>query len=671
MSDAENEEEQVLDGIITDKDELRELIEALCRKYQDAKSNRSNKELTWAKWRRQAEARPRYTTKNTPIPNASNVVPPLSQIIWQALSGHLKQMFGSINPPWYVKALRKGDKDLLDQCKTLTRYYNILSDSRLDLNMKRFNTEALFDMALMGTVFVQVPWTNERWQFKTESEGVEEQIEASFHDGPELIVTAIEDVVYPENYKDIQKMPWISSDYPIAEYELKNLATDGVFDPEGVEAILANSGTPVLMQKTEEQNSIMNSDPDRTDQIILTKFWFKHDVDKDGKYEDLVFIVHVPTKTVLSQQYNEFGYRMIVSGNFIPRTFALEGRGSGQTCEYSQDEIEGIHNLRNDNMKFANMRMVAVKRNVFRSNEELSPGKIIPMDNPTTDIMPIQLGEVYPSSLQAENQTMNYAREASLMLSTMTGSSDQRLGTRDTFRGQNLRTARGQGLFTAIADGITDFYGEIGMMIFFQLVKNKERVISNERKIKRLTDEEIALLEKALDIKMSDIPFKMAFTIRTTDVDQTFEVKRQSMLTLAQLYAQYAQQTFPLAMQVLGPAGMQLKKIAPEAWNHMLALYVGSTKLMESVFEFFGEEDPDKYVPDVRKYEMLQEMMRSFTDNAIEQQKRAKALQEQMQGNVREATPIGIEEEGIRLDYEGPVVQGQGTAQPQEPGGMM
>lgn len=628
--------------VISDEKELKEIAQKLCTDYQAARAGREEKEQTWAKWRRQYEARPNRKSKDYPYPNASNVVPPLSQIVGQALFGHLKEMYDQIDPPWYVKPLREGDQELIKQAEVLTKYYNLLSKSRLDLNFDSFKRDFLHEVAVMGTCYVKVPWTTTHWHFKGDEAGLEADVDALLHDGPELMVIPVEDLVYPENWKDIQKMPWIAHDVQRARYELEDLAARGVYEQEAVDAMLqyAEHGSGTTRNQVREEISQVS--PDREDEFLLTEFYFYYDADKDGRHEDLVFTVHVPSGIVLRQSYNEFGYRMITSGTFISRSFMLEGRGAGQTTEYQQDEIEGIHNVRNDNMKFANMRVLAARKGAFRENEQIFPGKIFLTDNPREDLVPIQLGEVYPSSLQAENMTMNYAREASGMSSIMAGFSDQRLGSRDTASGQSMRMSRGQGLFATIAEGLNECFSEIGMMMFFQLVKNRDRVLQNERDAERMNPEELVVLGETLGMELRDVPIKLSFQIRTSDIDQTFEAKRQNMLSLTQLFSQFAMQTTPLAMQLFGPEGQQIQQAAPDAYAHMLSIYTGSTRLMSEVFKFFGEEDPQRYVPDVRKFELMQDMMREMNTQLVESAGRMQ------QGQAPAGPePIGIEEAGI------------------------
>lgn len=645
--------------VIGDEDELREVADRLCKEYRKARAARAEKEATWAKWRRQFEARPSKSRKNYPYPNASNVSPPLSQMIGQDIFGYLKGMYDAIDPPWYIEALRQEDRQLIKEAEIATRYFNVISKSRLDLNMSKFKRDFLQEVGIMGTCFAKVPWTSQPWHFMSEEDGVEQSVSAMLHDGPELIVIPVEDVVYPENYTDIQTMPWIAHDVSKAEYELRDLAAMGVYDSDAVEQVI--NGTDRLPQsaRTNTEDEVNQSSPDRKGEYALSEVYFYHDADGDGVYEDIVFTLHVPTGTVLRQDYNRFGYRMLTAGRFISRIFSLEGRGSGQTTEYQQDEIEGIHNVRNDNMKFSNMRMLAVRRGVMRENEALSPGKIFITDSPKEDINPIQLGEVYPSSLAAENQTVSYARQASGVSSTMSGFADPTLGTRDTYRGQAQRQQQGTSLFTTIAEGLNDCFSEIGMMLFFQLVHNKDRVIANERRMKRMSEEDIEVLESTLSIDVQDIPSRLAFHIRTSDVDETYEAKRQNMLSLTQLYSQFAEQQTPLAMMLFGQQGRMMQQQSPEAYKYLLSIYVGSTQLMSEVFKFMGEDDPMQYVPDTKKQKFMLDMMNRMSGQMVDRLKGvSEGVQQMSAGQMNGSGPAP----GMGIGAGGPP-QGGGPAQ--------
>ena len=139
-----------------------------------------------------------------------------------------------------------------------------------------------------------------------------------------------------------------------------------------------------------------------------------------------------------------------------------------EICEILQDEVEGIRDVRNDNSKIANMRAFRATRGavVQQNGERIFPGKIW-ITETENDIGTLQLGEVYPSSIQSEDQVWNNAAQATGLSEVQRGFSDPVLGTRDTYRGQAMRMQQAKGMFSTIADGMRASYNELGLLIFF------------------------------------------------------------------------------------------------------------------------------------------------------------------------------------------------------------
>jgi hypothetical protein len=112
-------------------------------------------------------------------------------------------------------------------------------------------------------------------------------------------------------------------------------------------------------------------------------------------------------------------------------------------------------------------------------------------------------------------------------------------------------------------------------------------------------------------MEITEVPLKMQFIVKTTEAEKTYEQQRQNVLTLSQIYSAYGQQTIPLAMQLFGPQGMQMKQQAPELWDYMGRVLTGSGKLMDSIFKFFGIYDTMNYLPDAEKMDQMLDMMKT------------------------------------------------------------
>jgi len=146
-------------------------------------------------------------------------------------------------------------------------------------------------------------------------------------------------------------------------------------------------------------------------------------------------------------------------------------------------------------------------------------------------------------------------------------------------------------------------------------VANKERVIEREKTAMRMSEEDQRLLAEALNMEVGEVPMRIAFTVKTTDGDRTYEQQRMNLMTMTQIYSQYAEKTIPLVMQIYGPQGMQMKQQAPDMWAYMARILVGSSKLVDGIFKFFGIYDTENYVPNPDQLDKMVDMMKGMAQS--------------------------------------------------------
>jgi hypothetical protein len=299
------------------------------------------------------------------------------------------------------------------------------------------------------------------------------------------------------------------------------------------------------------------------------------------------------------------------------------------------EEATAMNNLKNDNAKIANMRVIISKKTgALSARESIYPGKVIFADNPKEDIQTFQLGEIYPSASQAIQESVMWGQRATGMSDAMMGFASSVAKSGDTFRGQNQRLQQGQGIFTSISQGLVRSFTDAARIVLYQLVRHRDEVLEKEKKTGRLSDDELQRLDSVLSMSVDDLPVRINFQVKTTDVEDTFESKRQNYLTLSQLFAQFAQQTMPLAQKVLGPQGQQLQQQAPDLYHYMNSILLGSSKLMGELFQFFNDEDEGKYVPKMKKQEALMEILRTMQEDVGQQM--LTQFEQQYRGSGRE-----------------------------------
>lgn len=596
---------------IFDEETLKTVVSGLKDDYTAAKSEVDARNKKVIKWRKNLEAVASDAPKHHPMKNSSNVTVPVTQMITQSLVAKELATFLARDHLWDIEPVNL-DEEELKKDKVIEKYLNLLAKSPFDLNMEEVLVDLCNEVTLVGSAFPETVYSTEAWTVKT-GDGSGEQT-VIWHDGPEVRIIPVERVNYKRGVNKISRLPWISIDTALTEVELRQRASQGIYDPEAVSRILGEKRTtPDEMDEQRQQADSFDSG-ETTGLYDITEIWFYYDVDGKGVPVDLFFTIHMPTGEVLKQQYNTLGTRFIEAARYIARPGTLTGRGVGQVTESMQDEVTGHHNMRNDNMKIANMRMIAVKRGAGLGGKiDVYPGKVWELDNPREDIAPVQLGDVYPSSLPAEQLAMQYAQRASALSDAQMGFADQTMKSRDSVRGQAMRIEQGDSILAGVMSGLKNTISKIGMHVWMQCIANKERVISKEENAMRLSQEELGILKEMLEMPLSEVPMRMKFMVRTTEADRTYEQQRMNLLSLTQIYAQFAQQTLPLAMQVYSPQGMQLAQQAPEAWQYMARVLTGAGKLTEEIFKFFGLYNSKDYVPDTKKMDDMLDMLTKQT----------------------------------------------------------
>jgi hypothetical protein len=635
-------EEEVLDEIRTYLDE----------EIKKAKAERDDgKTDNWTRWRLQREGFPEKKVANYPWNKAANTVVPVTAINCQTAFGKFKSAMGSKKPFWTLTAFNKSDPEQIKDAQFMTKYFNIISESQFDLDLRRKNNTILYESGSMGTSFVKVPFTRNAWNYKAiNDEGLTEESEMVTHVGAELVPIPLEDLIYRQSSQDLQTAPWVSHVVHLHEHQLVQRGAQGIY--ENVDEILGEYRTYVEDHKNDydEETGVSQLDVTEYDLHEIYLYW---DSDGDGVYEDHVITYHQPTRTFLRFEYNELGIRIIEPVGFLHKPFYIEGRGICQMSDHMQQEVNTHHRMRLNNMHIVNQRMFAVRKGSgVKANEKIYPGKFFFVDSPKEDIVPLQSGDIYQSSVQAESMAIQYAHQASGLPEIMGGFTDSVAKSRDTFGGQQLKLGQGMGLFNSIIENTQGSYSRIGMMIYFQLVYHREEVIEYERMIGRLTDEEIGQLERILSIQIKDIPFKMVFDVKTSDTDQTFEVRRQNYLSLNQLYMMYFKNIMPIIQMLYSPQAAQM--VSQDMKTYLMRSLVGYTKIMERTFMFFGEEDVETFLVD-------QDLNEKFLD-IIEQ------MQKQMLGQLE---MLGGENGRGQMESGFAGVPNAGAGRGRIPGGMV
>lgn len=569
----------------------------------------------WDRWRRQREALPEFQKKTFPGSNrsSSNVVPPIAMSNTNTVYANLNNKFGPVRPFWTVSAVKEDDLDDLEISKVLTKHFDQMSESRNDLDRKRKSKTVHYETGSLGFCAVKVPWTRREWIItETDEDGIARDSVVKLHDGPEIVPIPAEDFLTREAYQDPQTAPWIGFVLHKTWPEIQQLSEQGFY--EGVDEL----DKWARLRPTEAEAS--QQEREGAQQLSDSGVWDLHEVyffwEIDNRWRDCVMTVELNSGLVLRESYNELGWRPVEGFEFLLRPFRREGIGVGHMTDHMQEEGTMIHNARIDAIHASVIPMFSArKQSGPKADEPIYPAKIWMLDDPSKDLTVIKLPEPGMISLNAEQMSLMYAQKATGMGDAQGGFADSTVKTRDSPGLMQMRLKQSSGVFGSVTEGIEDSWGMVGYLILLQEIHHKDEVILNEREIGRLSSADISTLDKALSIPKSQIPIRLRFSVRSSDVEQTFEMKRQNLLTRTQLSAMYFQQTFPVVQMLFGPQGQQIMQMAPEMWKYMARIYTARSRMMEETMKFFGEEDTGKYVPEYKKLEMMLDLQKLMSES--------------------------------------------------------
>ncbi len=569
------------------------------------------------KWRRMA-ANENMSGREPSWEGASDVNVPVIPIMNKTASARLRRTFNARKPFWSIKALNEeANNPWIKRAAVLEKYYNIISLSRYDLDLYSKNNKILTDLPVSGTIYVKVPWTRLTRNITMPTVGIDgedlgdTQKEQVIHDGPELVPFRIEDVLFRESFQDdLQKAPWVSFRHRMDWYEVALRRDNGIW--ENVEEI-ENAGRSgdLDFEHTDAQNRNVQTQYDKPETSFvwdIDEVWAYYDVNGDGILEDVMCYYHWKTNTLLLADHNRLGVRPIRQIPFYLRPWAMEGQGMVELSADLQDEINALHNMRNDGIHMTESAQFAVRRGSgIRPKEKVKPGKVWFLDDPTTDIRLLQTSKSYVETASLEQLDYSYLERVTGIQDIAGGFSSSMMKSRDTASSQSLRLQAGSDVFMGIIEGVDLAYQDIAELLFRQLVANKEEVIKKERNALRMSEADITLLEEILSEDIDQVPYVLAFKARLVDEAETYEGRRQTMLTMISVYQQYLQGMVPLIQQTYGD-------IDPMIVKAFMAKFVeGGTNMMGKIFQFFGEADIDDYLIAGNKVETMNQILAMMT----------------------------------------------------------
>jgi hypothetical protein len=548
------------------------------------------------KWRRMALSEPESASKTYPWQNASNIVTPIMAQKQNTIYAKLIAMFSTKRPFW---ACDTEDVTKQKAANAISKLMNFLAEGAFQLNIDSVNRVLFYDLVLLGTQVVRVPWLYESWPVATKGANgaAGTKSERVMHDGPAVVPVRLEDFFVRSYYDNVQRAPYVATRMWLTHAELLQRQANGIYDRvDEVESFYAKELTKDRKDELQRRGfspDMIGSSPEMQLYPVYEAYVF-YDADGDGVPEDIKVWLEVESGVILRSEANTLGARDIAVLHYFRLPYQLMGLGLGHYLSGLQEEADFLHNHRIDNLHFSLIPAYKRRRGSgAKKQPEIHPGAILDFDD-INDIQPFVTPDLTGSSYQAEMLTRDYADRVSGANDPMSGYADTTMKSGADVGSTLMLAEQGNSILNAIYDGIENDYGEIGQLVLMQLVANADKV-----DLSMLTVEEQALVQEVLSMPVETLPTTFSFRVQTTDQSRSEETKRQTLAQASALYAQYGQFGMQLGAVIDNP------QIPPQSVTKTLAqrLFIGSTTFLREAFGMMKVEDIDMLLPDVKAME--------------------------------------------------------------------
>lgn len=532
----------------------------------------------WEKWQRQYWAKPSSEIKNFPFRRAANVVVPLTAIAVEAVVARLMGTLFAVEPFWSV---RPRAKSWIEAAPKYERFLQTEAENPNALNAYNFSQDTLTELVKLGTCCGKSGYEKQiRKSIRAREDGEDEVFYAVNRDSATLEYVPIANLLVRAHDTDPQEAAWVGEEHSFTWGQLKRMAQAGRMRPEAVEAIKdwvnisRVDSTGDAQEYQAKLDELQRHEPIWHDKFNVQEVWASFDVDLDGEDEEVVVDFHRTSKTILSIRYNWYAdlHRPYRITQYIRVEGRIWGIGVGKQNEQFQEIITTVIRQRLDNATLANMRTLAVKKGSgITPDEPIFPGKMWFVDDPTRDIQPIQLSEIYQSSLFNEQSILNYSERRTGANEVVLGMPQQ--GTPGTATGDLARLAEGNKKFDLVLRNVRFWLGLLGM----DVTANYQQFGTQQRHWLSM-EEDGQWVEQILRMPGESVRNGAIIEITATSSITNKSVEQQQWLGLFQVLTQYFEKIIQLAdlmqnQELLVEAALRAVSASDEAMKRLLRTF--------------------------------------------------------------------------------------------------
>lgn len=543
----------------------RRLEDHLTYEIEQALAARHPQEEEWREAKRQYASIPKQPYRNTPVPNAPNIEVPLGAIATDTQYSAITDILYSASP---VLSARAQHKDFEPHAKAMQKWANYCTDN--EFGLRAATDHSFFDTCQLGTGAFYIPFVEDIYKH---------QIYNVRWRGPRILPVAPENFIAPGGSRgEIQRDRWTAVRFWYLPDEMRLRAKFRQWDLDKAIPIASDD----WVRQRHEHVNLTSGQNNWKEFYEVLAVYCHFDYNDDGQDLDLLVHWDRSSRKVLEVNFNPYDSRPIVPMRYQIRPHLAYGLGIMAMMRPMQEEATEIHNHRIVNMMIANARVWIAQNGVISETSEIYPNKIIETPNPD-GLKALQMGDVYPSSMQAEISTTALAEKRVGMEGGSGARSALPIGTRTpgitaltAVQAQNRR-------FTPAFDQMRMGAVEAMKQGF---LRQRERLLMNDAQVAEhikevLGDDDGELVIELLKEPNFDRYVRVDFTAVSPSVNR--EADRQNAIMVGNMLKQYYSETMSLVTAIANP------QVRPEVVEMAKLVISKSTESMDRLLRTFEQ----------------------------------------------------------------------------------
>lgn len=574
------------------------LLQYLVWELQQARSDRSRLENDWIRYQEVYRARPKHAEKNFPFKGAANFVVPVAATDVDVTVSSLIGALFSVPNVWSCEGLRP---DWLDFASKLEEFLEWAQEA--ELGIYDVVVDWITEMVKLGTGVLKQRYRREQrmmweWREIAPNQTIQQMVKRMAVDRPDVSRVPLPNLYVPATTPDIQSSPWVTERLELTWTQLENRVRAGIYGNDfliRIGAYWRQQQAPTSYQRYQSaQERLDHFLPSVKDRFEVFESWTTYDILATGEPVSVVCTFHEPTMSYGRIDFNPFFHqeKPYSSARFLRQEGRFYGIGLCEILEVGQEVVSTMECQRIDNGTIRNTTMLKTRRGSgIKQDEPIWPGRIFVMDNPETDLLPLEMGHPAEDTLGAEVNLINYLHQRSQVSDYQRGGAGNPAISYSTATTTVEMLKQGKLRLDQVLREVQKALGETGQRV----VELYQQYAQGGKPYLVMGEKDGQIVNEVLHFPLDTIRMGVAIKVTATNSQVNRETKIRTDQIILGMTMQFYQQLFQAMTIVVNPMLPQpLKVLAGQ-------MMIGGLTLARRILEAYGQKDIDQILPDLEQ----------------------------------------------------------------------